>query len=163
MNTVYTYNVPSGVVGAVSRQTSSIVETGRLNVANTPTAFGVPVKCVNNEFLKIASGDAASVFYGLLVRTAPSMSQTLAAGFTDNTPNTNLDQGIMVKGYASVACTIGTPVRGQPVYMRVVAATGKAVGDIEATADGANNVAIPNARWATGGKDSSNTAEIYLG
>jgi hypothetical protein len=118
---------------------------------------------VNNEFLKIASGDAASVFYGLLIRTAPAMAQTLASGFNDNTPNTNLDHGIMVKGYASVTCTIGTPVRGQPVYMRVVAATGKAIGDIEATADGANNVVIPNARWATGGKDSSNTAEIYLG
>lgn len=46
--------------------------------------------------------------------------------------------------------------------MRVVAATGKAIGDLEATADGSNNVALTNVIWAAAGKDSNNVAVIRV-
>ena len=67
-----------------------------------------------------------------------------------------------VGGADFVACTIGTPVRNGTVYMRVVAAAGKAIGDLEATADGANSVALTGVAWASDGKDSSNVAELKI-
>ena len=46
--------------------------------------------------------------------------------------------------------------------MRVVAATGKLVGDLEATADGANNVALTDVMWGVSGIDSARTAEVLF-
>jgi hypothetical protein len=59
-----------------------------------------------------------------------------------------------------VACTQGTPVKGGLAYVRIVVGSGKAIGDIEATADGANSLVIPGAEWALNGKDGNNIAEL---
>jgi len=59
------------------------------------------------------------------------------AAFLSGTPNADYFQAALIKGYIAVICAIGTPVIGQPVYMRVQADTGKVVGDLEATEDSA--------------------------
>ena len=150
------FTAPAGVPGDITRQQASQIESGLFNVANAPTAFGAPVKLVSGKFEKIAASDAATVFVGVLTRVAPSMSNQ------DGSPVASAVHGIMRKGYINVLCTIGTPVKGGIVYMRVTAATGKAVGDFEATADGANNVALTRATWAVDGKDANNVAEIRI-
>lgn len=160
--TSFLYRAPSGVAGDVTRPDDTVVEPGLLNAAQAPTAFGAPVKLVSGKFEKIAASDAAAVFAGILSRIAPSIAGDTAQTFAGGTPNTDSVQGIVVEGYVNVVCTVGTPVRGGTVYMRVVAATGKAVGDLEATADGANNVALTGVTWAIDGKDSSNIAEIRI-
>lgn len=160
--TSFLYRAPSGVAGDVTRPDDTVVEPGLLNAAQAPAAFGAPVKIVSGKFEKIASGDAATVFAGILSRIAPSIAGDLVQTFAGGTPNADAVQGIVRKGYVNVVCTIGTPARGGTVYMRVVAGTGRAVGDLEATADGVNNVALTGVTWAIDGKDSSNIAEIRI-
>ena len=160
--TSYLYRAPAGVAGDVTRPDDTIVEPGLLNAAKAPTAFGAPVKIVSGKFEKIEASDAATVFYGVLSRVAPNIAGDLVQTYAGGTPNTASVQGIVREGYVNVVCTIGTPVRGGTVYMRVVAASGKAVGDLEATADGVNNVALTGVTWAIDGKDSSNIAEIRI-
>lgn len=160
--TSYLYRAPAGVAGDVTRPDNTVVEPGLLNPSAAPTAFGAPVKLVSGKFEKIASGDAASVFAGVLSRVAPSIAGDLAQTFAGGTPNTASVQGIVVKGYMNVVCTQGTPVRGGAVYVRVTAASGKLVGDFETAADSGACVAITGATWAVDGKDATNIAEIRI-
>lgn len=154
---------PAGFPGDVTRPGEAVVEPAMLHPTDTPTAFGVPVKVINNTAAKIVAGDTAASFYGVLTRIAPSESGGLAQAFGDGVPSTTHFQGIIVKGYVAVKCAQGNPSRGGAVYMRVTAATGKNVGDFEAVADGANSVALPGVIWATSYKDANNIAEIRIG
>lgn len=160
--TSFLYRAGSGVPGDITRQLDTIVEQALLNSAKVPTAFGLPVKMTAGKLEKIEAGDTAASFYGILTRLSPSIAGDTAQALGAGTPNANAVQGVMVRGYCNVACTIGTPVRNGVVYMRVVAAAGKAIGDLEATADGANNVALTGVVWNSDGKDSSNVAEIKI-
>ena len=160
--TAFLYRAPSGVAGDITRQQDTIVESGLLNAAKAPTAFGAPLKLVSGKFEKIESGDAATVFAGVLSRIAPSIAGDTAQTFASDTPNVSSVQGVVVKGYVNVVCAVGTPVRGGAVYMRVKAVTGKAVGDLEATADSTNNVVLTGVTWVVDGKDTSNVAEIRI-
>lgn len=160
MSTAILFNAPAGVVGDVTRKLESNVESFILGEAFP--GYGVPFKLVSGKPNVIDSGDAASVFKGILVRTAPSMSGSLSAGFDDNVPNIDQIQGGLVRGYCAVKCSVGTPVRGGQVYMRVTAASGKLVGDLEATADGSDNVALSGVEWAVDGKDANGISEIRV-
>lgn len=160
--TAFLYRAPSGVAGDITRQLDTVVESGLLNAAKAPAAFGAPVKITNGKFEKIESGDDAADFFGILSRIAPSIAGDTAQTFASGTPNAESVQGIVRAGYVNVVCTVGTPVRGGAVYMRVVAATGKAIGDLEATADSTNSVALTGVTWAVDGKDASNVAEIRI-
>lgn len=160
--TSFLYRAGSGVPGDITRQLDTIVEQALLNSAKVPAAFGLPVKMTAGKLEKIEAGDTAASFYGILTRQAPSIAGDTAQALGAGTPNANAVQGVMVRGYCNVACTIGTPVRNGTVYMRVVAAAGKAIGDLEATADGANNVALTGVVWNSDGKDSSNVAELKI-
>lgn len=153
-----TYRPFSGVAGEVTRQQPT-VETGLLNPAQPTPKFGGPVKLTSGKFELIEAGDTAASFRGILVRTAPGMSGSLADA---DTPNPAVPQGIIRRGYVAVPCTVGTPTRGGTVYMRVIAASGKRIGDLEATADGSNNVALTGVEWALPGKDANNIAEIFI-
>ena len=160
--TSFTFRAGSGVAGDVTRNAGVIIESGILNPLQAPTAFGAPVKLVSGKFEKIAASDAASVFRGVLNRSVPCRSGDTGQAYASGSPDATKAQGILVQGYVNVVCTIGTPVRGGVVYMRVVAASGKAVGDFEATADGGNNVALTGVTWALDGKDAANVAEIRI-
>lgn len=160
--TSFLYRAGSGVPGDITRQLDTIVEQAFLNSAKVPAAFGLPVKMTAGKLEKIEAGDTAASFYGILSRIAPSIAGDTAQALGAGTPNANAVQGVVVKGYMNVACTIGTPVRNGVVYMRVVAAAQKNIGDLEATADGANNVALTGVVWASDGKDSSNVAELKI-
>ena len=160
--TSFLYRAPAGVAGDVTRPDDTIVESGLLNAAQAPTAFGAPVKLVSGKFEKIASGDTAAVFAGVLSRVAPSIAGDLVQTYAGGTPNTASVQGIVREGYVNVVCAQGTPVRGDQVYMRTTAATGKAVGDFETTADSGACVALTGVTWAVDGKDASNIAEIRI-
>lgn len=160
--TAILYRASSGVPGDITRQLYTNVEQALLNSAKVPAAFGLPVKMTSGKLEKIEVGDNAASFYGILSRLSPSIAGDTAQTFASGTPNASAVQGVVVNGYVNVACTIGTPVRNGTVYMRVVAASGKAIGDLEATADGVNNVALTGVVWASDGRDSSNNAEICI-
>ena len=160
--TSFLYRAPAGVAGDVTRPDDTIVESGLLNAAQAPTAFGAPVKLVSGKFEKIAASDAAAVFAGILSRIAPSIAGDTAQTFAGGTPNTDSVQGIVVGGYVNVLCKQGTPVRGGQVFMRITADTGKLVGDLETAADSGKCVALTGVTWAIDGKDSGNVAEIRI-
>lgn len=163
----YLREVPSGVPGTVIDNVHTIIESGLFNADLMPAAYGAPVKLVNGLVSAIEASDAATVFYGILARSNPGSSgdpsfNGFGAGVPQATQIPSVVIGPVGGGRILVKCTIGTPVKGGIVYMRVVAATGKLVGDLEATADGVNNVALTNVMWGTSGVDSARTAEVLF-
>lgn len=161
MGTAILKSAAAGVVGDVTRKLDSVIEPIMLGSAFS--AFGVPAKINGSgKLVPIAASDAATVFKGILTRSVPSMGGNTNQGFDDVIPNAEACHGLLVKGYVNVKCAIGTPVRGGIVYMRVVAASGKLVGDLEATADGTDNVALSGVEWAVNGKDADNITELKI-
>lgn len=156
--TSYLYRAPAGIPGSVTRVDETNVEPGKLTA---DTAYGSPVRIgAGGKFDLMGTGAVASDFYGVLTRIAPAISnapETYAGGAAE----ADSMQGIAVRGYVNVACVVGTPARGGIVYVRVIAGANP-VGSFEATADGANNVALTGVTWASDGKDSSNNAEIRI-
>lgn len=160
--TSFLYRAPSGVAGDVTRPDDTVVESALINSAKAPTAFGVPIKLTAGKIELIEAGDDAADFFGILSRVAPAINGSLVETFGSGTPNVDATQGVVVEGYVNVKCTVGTPVRNGVVYMRVVAAAPKAIGDFEATSDTTNSVALSGVTWSVDGKDSSNVTEIRI-
>lgn len=161
--TAYLFNPPSGVPGSVSRSDQTLVEPIMLG---TPHAqkYGIPMKINGSgQAIPFAGSETAADFKGVLARAVPGISDSaLNQGFDDNIPHATVPQGLVTRGFISVICTIGTPLRDGPVYVRVVAAGPALVGDFEATADGSNNVLLPTVVFAQPGKDAFNNAELKL-
>jgi hypothetical protein len=159
--------VPAGIPGSVSRPDLANIEPAMLKAVSSvfAQAYGIPMAYVAGGISQFQGSNVAADFAGLLVREAPGISaNTQLQGLNDNTPYPSVPQGLMVRGYMTVLCTIGTPARGGIVYIRTVAASGKAIGDLEATSDPGNNVALSagQAEWASDGKDANNNAEIRV-
>lgn len=159
----YLYNVPAGVIGDVSRPDLVEIEPIALGTP-TPTAFGTAIKIVSGKAAKFEAADLGTVVYGLLIREVPAINGSSAEGFADSVPLAGQLAGVMVEGYAVVACAQGTPARGGQVYIRKTADTGKLVGDFETTADSGACEAIPGWVWASEGKDTANgnAAELRI-
>lgn len=164
--TAILFSANSGIPGDINGIPGTAIESWIIDPDLVPAAFGAPVKRVTasgvTKIAAIESGDTAADFYGILSRSAP----TVAGGTTivnSGEPNANTVSGVVVggPGYVLVTCTIGTPARGGAVYMRVTAVPGL-VGDLEATADGAENVLLTNVVWAIDGKDSNNTTAVRV-
>lgn len=160
-NIAYLKNAPAGVVGDVTRLQNSIVEP--VMQGSQFSGYGLPFKFNGSgKAVPIEAGDTAASFKGILVRMVPSIGGNSAQGLNDTIPNLESVQGRLVEGYANVQCKVGTPVKGGTVYMRVVAAAPKAIGDFEATSDSTNSVALVGVEWAVNGKDADNITEIYV-
>lgn len=167
--TAYLKQAPTGVPGDITRPDETTVEPAMLIAVSGvyAQAFGIPMKYVTGGIQQFNGGaEAAAAFAGVLVREVPAMSGSFASDATlDGTvPNPEQVHGLAVRGYINVKCSVGTPVRGGTVYVRIVAATGKLVGDFEASSDGGNSVALTatQATWASDGKDADNNAELRI-
>ncbi len=163
----YLYSAPAGVPGDVTRVDESAVEPAMLIAVSAvfAQAFGIPVKYATGGISQFASGDAATVFAGVLVREVPSISGNTNQGLTDNIPYPSVPQGFCTRGYVNVLCVVGTPTRGGVVYVQSVANGGVAVGAFRADGtDSGNAVALTatQATWASDGKDASNNAELRI-
>lgn len=121
MGNAYLTRMPCGFAGDVSRKGEAAVESGLMAA---DVAFGAPVKLDSNGKLAplSAAGDAV---YGFMVRPYPTQDQAAVAGSV---------QDCMRSGYMTVKLAQGTAARGGKVYVRIAAAEGKAVGDLEAAA-----------------------------
>lgn len=158
----YLYNAPAGVPGDITRTDESLVEPIMLNSSTPPLLYGVPVSIASGKAVKWTGSDTAATFAGVLARAAPGISGSTAQGFDDSVPLATQVQGLCPRGYISVKCTVGTPARFGSVYVRVVDASPKFIGDFEATSDGGNSVLLTNASWASDGKDADNNAELRI-
>ncbi len=164
MATSILYAAPAGVKGDISRAGESNVEP-IMQGAQFPS-YGQPVKFDSNGQAVPFSGGAETKvsFQGILVRGAPAQSGNTLQGLDDTIPWLEQAQGLLVRGYAIVKCVVGTPIRGGIVYLQIIAAGGYSVGDIRATADGGNTIALDldQAEWATNGKDADGLAEVRV-
>lgn len=121
MQRAYLTRMPSGFPGDVSRKSQSLVESGMM--AET-VAYGTPVKMDSDGKLALCDSTDDAV-YGFMVRPYPTQAENAAK---------NTIQDCMRSGYMTVKLAQGTASRGMPVSVRIKAATGKNVGDIEAVA-----------------------------
>ncbi len=163
----YTYQAPAGVPGDITRPDLSAVEPAMLVAATGVYAqkFGIPMKYVSGGIQQYNGGaETEASFAGLLIREVPSISGNNNQGFTDTVPNPDQLQGLLTRGYASVFCARGTPVRGTAVFIQIVANGGVAVGEICATDDSTNAIeqTSPRVEWASDGKDGDGNAEIRI-
>lgn len=154
----YLLRVPAGIAGDVTRKDQATIEAQVVDSTTPPTRFGEPVKIVTGKVQPFASGDAASVVYGFLVRPYPAHSTQ--DGLGTSTPNTAGICNVLVRGYINTLLRNGTAALNGQVYVRNANASGlRPIGGIEATSDSGNCVAITGAVF-TGAADASGNVEI---
>jgi hypothetical protein len=162
----YLFQAPNGVAGDITRTDVTNVEPAMLKAVSSvfAQAFGIPMAYVTGGISQWQGSNVAADFAGVLVREVPSIAGSTDQTFPLAVPNPVQPQGLAVRGYVSVLCKVGTPVRGGVVYIRTVASGAKLIGDFEATSDPGNNVALSatQAEWATDGKDADNNAELRI-
>lgn len=167
-NMAYLYQAPNGVPGSISRPDESNVESAMLiaQASVFPSAFGIPMKYVANGIAQFTGSETAPDFAGVLIREVPQINGAApSTTFASGAPYSLVPAGLLVRGYVSVICAVGTPARGGVVYVQVTANGGIAVGAFRADGtDGGNAVALTaaQAEWAVTGKDSFNNAEIRV-
>jgi hypothetical protein len=159
MGNAILFRMPSGIPGDISRQSQATVEPGIFDSAFPFASYGIPVKKVSGKIRPVASGDAATVIIGLLVRPYPTVSSQDPVG-TSTPPQTTAVGDVLRRGYMTVKLNAGTASKDSQVYVRVAAAAaGKPIGGIEAVADSTNTVAITTASFM-GAADASGNVEI---
>ncbi|MBR1821496.1 MAG: DUF2190 family protein [Clostridia bacterium] len=149
----YGKTLPFGFRGAVSRQPDTLIQpytnTGEANIE-----FGAPVvfDTTNGGVRKIASGDAATDIIGLAVRR-------MGQPYADDPKGYYYKKGdtvdVLVRGSMTVElkAITGIAARGK-VYVDPA--------DGELTSVATDNLAVPNAIFATGNVDSNNVAEVTI-
>lgn len=166
----YTYQMPSGIPGAITRPEQSTVEAQVIDTGTPPTLFGIPVKFVSGKIQPISGGETASDVIGVLARPYPTTGDGVSGLGTTSptdatlgtaTPNPKLPADVLKRGYISVQVGGTTaPSKNSAVYVRIATASaGKPIGGFEAAADSTNTIQLTNA-FFTGGMDSGNIAEI---
>ena len=148
-----------GYAGSISRQPDTIIDT---HPAGGAIAFGGAVVYSNGAVVTPGASATAADFVGVAVRETKSATNYL-----------NQNEGsyvqydavpVLKRGCVNVICQNGTPALDGTVYVRVAANAsipGAVVGGFEAASDGANSVALTNAKWK-GGKDGNGVAEIRI-
>jgi hypothetical protein len=148
-----------GYAGSFSRQPDTIIDT---HPAGGNIAFGAAV--VYTDGAVTVPGDAATAadFVGVAVREVKSATNYL-----------NQNEGsyvqydavpVLKRGCVNVICQNGNPALDGTVYVRIKANASlpnAVVGGFEAAADGANSIALTNAKWK-GAKDGNGVAEIRI-
>lgn len=146
----FLYQAPAGVPGDVSRPDESNVEPAMLVAASGTFAqsYGIPVKYVTGGIQQYnGGGETAASFAGVLCRVAPAITGDTQQTFSADVPYSLVPQALCVRGYVSVICAAGTPVRGGVVYTQIVANAGIAVGAFRADGtDSGNAVALTAAQ-----------------
>lgn len=132
----YTYQMPSGIPGNVSRPEQTTIEQKMIDPAHNFTGFGLPAKSVSGLIRPIESGDLASVIVGVLARPYPT-SGNGTDGLGVAVPNTQFPADLLKRGYINVTLNGATNSAAQgKVYVRTAnAATGKPIGGFEAVND----------------------------
>lgn len=152
----YLFAPPTGIPGSVSRIANAKIEAQQVDPTNGPAVYGAPVAidATSHKVRAIAADDTAASVYGFAVRPFPFGGSNVS---TFGPPSSGLVD-VMRSGYIFVTNKVGTPALNGQVYVRVVAAGGKNLGDVEAQSDSTNNVAV-NATFM-GAADANGTVEI---
>lgn len=160
----FKYRMPAGIPGATNRVEQLTAEAQIMDTAFPVTLFGVPVKIVSGLVRPIASGDAASLVYGFLIRPYPTQNVGTAYsvgtdGFGGGVPNSQDVANVMRRGYMTVKLNGATAAtKGGQVYVRNAnGSTPTPIGGVEAGAT--DCVAIPGCIFM-GPADADGNVEI---
>jgi hypothetical protein len=120
---------PTGFAGGVSRATEGRVISQELIYATTPpTLYGQFLKYNGNAVTPLASGDAATAFAGIAVRSYPVQSTTNAFGAA--VPPTTGFIDMLRSGFVTLILALGTAAKGGAVYVVTTAGGTVNVGDV---------------------------------
>ncbi len=169
MAPAYLFQAPNGVAGDITRTDETNVEPAMQAIQGSDyPKVGMGVKYTSDGTgIQVPSGDAATAFAGIMVREVPGISNSIGddAVLTPTTPLVDIPVGLAVRGYVSVLCAAGTPVRGGVVYWQVTDHSGVKAGSFRADGtDSGNAVALTatQAEWASNGKDADTNAELRI-
>jgi len=158
---VYGKSLNYGFAGNFARN-PDLISVTRPNNSEADIVFGSAVMADEaGGVLPVDDTFTAALFAGIAGSETKSATDYLTQGNGDGKYKPLEAVTVIQRGCVSVVCKVGTPVIGGTVYVRIVADAPKAIGDIEATADGANSIALTNAQWNTGA-DANGVAEIRL-
>lgn len=172
----YTFTMPSGLAGDITRKWPSITEPNIITPAGdsyAPTSYGqaVVVDATTGQARTLNAGDTNA--YGVLVRPFPigAPGSGNSGIFGDNYalgPGTPPNQGscdVLRFGYVNVALNTGVPapVKGGQVYIWTAATSGNHIqGGFETVADGGSTIA-PTNWFYMGAGDVNGNIEISVG
>lgn len=165
LSRVFLYRMPAGIPGDVTRPggAPATIEQVVFDQATPPAAYGIPLTyTAAGKARPVTTGDAAAAVKGWLVRPYPTTGTGVAEPVGTAVPNitVNYVQDMLTRGYMSVLLRAGVAAKGGAVYVRVATpATGKPIGGVEAAADGANTILVPNCEF-TGPADAGGITEI---
>lgn len=165
----YLYQAPTGVPGDITRTDETNVEPALQAVQGSDyPKVGMGVKYTSDGTgIQVPSGSAATTFAGVMVREVPSISNSSSddSSFSPQTPLLDEPVGLAVRGYVSVICAVGTPVRGGAVYWQVTDNGGVKAGSFRADGTDSGNAVLltaTQAEWASNGVDADLNAELRI-
>ena len=150
-----------GYAGSIT-QSSDVVVQNRVCAGEIP--FGAPVSIMpDDRFMFFGPEVEVDRFVGFAVRIVKQQQAIIESeGFYRDGELTD----VLTRGSIAVIFKgTGAPTAGGAVYIRRSlnpAFPNAAIGDVEAAADGANNVLLPNVRFATGITDGSGVIEVTV-
>lgn len=171
----FTFRMPAGFAGAVTRTHPVGIEPCLISVTNPVTAFGQPVVVdaadTNKGMRPLAAADQSlTTIEGITVRPFPFQQQTtsnLAGAVTLGTAGTPPTSGvidILRQGYILVPVN-GSPIKGGAVFIWTAASSGVHVqGGFEAATPGGSGMQISGVgsgkTFFNGGPDANGLVEL---
>ena len=147
VSNAYLFAMPSGIAGDLTRLKAADVEAQIADASYPVLRFGEPVKMVSGKIRPITTGDVLANIYGFGVRPYPTQAATSEALGTA-TPSPTRAFNVLRRGYMTVKCQYGTPVKNATIWVRTIAAddtVAQPIGGIETGSDGGDCFEITNA------------------
>lgn len=149
-----------GVPGGLTRQIDNQINVYP-NKGTVAIEFGAPVVRSGEGVKAWGATNVATDFIGVALRIVKT-NETYAQNDAKYLPGEPVD--VLTRGGVAVECVkdataTSDPVAGGAVYIRI--ATGVFVAAAEGAA-GADTIVVPNAIWASAGRDANGLAEITL-
>lgn len=136
VNNAFLYRMPAGIPGAISRSAGIDVASFPANPSLPFAAYGLGGKLASGKFVPIASGDLASVLYGILSRPFPIGGVNASDALGVAVPPASGILTPLRRGHMTVLLNAGAAVAGGAVYMRNGNPSGaKVIGGFEATSE----------------------------
>lgn len=165
----YTYRMPAGFAGDVNRSHPASVEPVLYDPTNFPTFAGQAcvIDAVTNLVRKVGVTDdhALTDIYGVAVRDYPTQQATggMSAAFGNAAINPAQPGDILKSGYIMVP-VLGVPVKGGPVFVWALPASGQHVpGGFETAPTANSTIALPqNGYTFNGGPDANGICELII-
>jgi hypothetical protein len=157
----FTFAMPSGIPGDVSRAEHATIEAQLLDTVNFPLSYGVPVKIVSGKVAGITTGDTTSThIHGWYVRPFPTNSGQDALN-VQTIPTSGI-VNILVRGYIMVFVQFNaaSAAKDSPVYVRTATAFHtKPLGGVEGGSDSTDTYVLPLS-YFTGTADAQGICEV---